>query len=91
MKNKAAVTAAQKDKLAKPKAKPQTAAQKKKVETYKSTQKSLNENKYGYGLGRPGLFSGPKQEKAAMARNASKRKAITGKASDYQQSRGKKK
>jgi hypothetical protein len=123
MKNKAAVTASQKDKLAKPKpkAKPQTAAQKKKVEEYKSTQKSLDKTKRIKNpslrnsiLNRPttkdfveefkdkdqrisrfslrtGGRSAMKQEKAAVARGASKRKAITGKASDYQQSRGKKK
>ncbi len=123
MKNKAAVTALQKDKLAKPKpkAKPQTAAQKKKVEEYKSTAKALDKNKTikksslrNNLAGRittkyfveefkdkdqkifdrrlqTGGRSAMKQEKAAVARGASKRKAITGKASDYQQLRGKKK
>lgn len=56
------------------------------VAEFKDKDQSLN----SYSL-QTGGRSAMKQEKAAVARGASKRKAITGKASDYQQSRGKKK
>lgn len=51
----------------------------------KKRKRALVDKSVSYGVG------AARQEKTAIARAASKRKAITGKASDYQQSRGKKK